>query len=54
MDLQPENSLIRFMVEQGNTVFLVSWRNPKEEQGNLTWEDYLEHGPKKIKKRLNY
>ncbi len=45
MDLQPENSLIRYMVEQGNTVFLVSWRNPKEEQGNLTWEDYLEHGP---------
>ena len=45
MDLQPENSLIRFMVDQGNTVFLVSWRNPKEEQGNLTWEDYLEHGP---------
>ncbi len=45
MDLQPENSLIRFMVEQGNTVFLVSWRNPKEEQGHLKWDDYLEHGP---------
>ena len=45
MDLQPENSLIRFMVEQGNTVFLVSWRNPTEEQGRLTWDDYLEHGP---------
>jgi polyhydroxyalkanoate synthase len=45
MDLQPDNSLIRFMIEQGNTVFLVSWRNPKEEQGNLTWEDYLEQGP---------
>jgi polyhydroxyalkanoate synthase len=45
MDLQPDNSLIRFMVEQGNTVFLVSWRNPKEEQGHLTWEDYLEYGP---------
>jgi polyhydroxyalkanoate synthase len=45
MDLQPDNSLIRFMVEQGNTVFLVSWRNPKEEQGNVTWDDYLEHGP---------
>jgi polyhydroxyalkanoate synthase len=44
MDLQPDNSLIRFMIEQGNTVFLVSWRNPKEEQGNLTWEDYLERG----------
>jgi polyhydroxyalkanoate synthase subunit PhaC len=45
MDLQPDNSLIRFMVEQGNTVFLVSWRNPTEAHGHLTWEDYLEHGP---------
>jgi polyhydroxyalkanoate synthase subunit PhaC len=45
MDLQPDNSLIRYMVEQGNTVFLVSWRNPTEAQGHLTWEDYLEHGP---------
>jgi len=45
MDLQPENSLIRFMVEQGNTVFLVSWRNPKEAHGHLAWDDYLEHGP---------
>ena len=45
MDLQPENSLIRFMVAQGNTVFLVSWRNPKEGQGHLTWDDYLENGP---------
>jgi polyhydroxyalkanoate synthase len=45
MDLQPDNSLIRFMVEQGNTVFLVSWLNPKEEHGHLTWDDYLEHGP---------
>jgi polyhydroxyalkanoate synthase len=45
MDLQPENSLIRFMVEQGNTVFLISWRNPQEGQGNLGWDDYLEHGP---------
>jgi polyhydroxyalkanoate synthase len=45
MDLQPDNSLIRFMVEQGNTVFLVSWRNPTEDQGHLTWDDYLEHGP---------
>jgi polyhydroxyalkanoate synthase len=45
MDLQPENSLIRFMVDQGNTVFLVSWRNPQEGQGHLGWDDYLEHGP---------
>lgn len=45
MDLQPENSLIRFMVEQGHTVFLVSWRNPKAEQAHLGWNDYLERGP---------
>jgi polyhydroxyalkanoate synthase len=45
MDLQPDNSLIRFMVEQGNTVFLVSWSNPMEAQGYLGWDDYLEHGP---------
>lgn len=45
MDLQPDNSLIRFLVEQGNTVFLVSWRNPMEAQGHLGWDDYLEHGP---------
>ncbi len=45
MDLQPDNSLIRFMVEEGNTVFLVSWRNPKEDCGHLSWDDYLERGP---------
>lgn len=45
MDLQPDNSLVRFMVEQGNTVFLVSWRNPKEAQGHLGWDDYVEQGP---------
>ncbi len=45
MDLQPDNSLIRYMIEQGNTVFLISWRNPREEQGHLTWDDYIENGP---------
>jgi polyhydroxyalkanoate synthase subunit PhaC len=42
LDLQPENSLVRFAVEQGNTVFLVSWRNPKAEQGHLSWDDYVD------------
>ena len=45
LDLQPENSFVRYAVDQGNTVFLVSWRNPSAEQGKLTWDDYLEEGP---------
>ncbi len=45
MDLQPENSLVRFLVEQGMTVFLVSWRDPDNTLGHLTWEDYLSLGP---------
>lgn len=45
LDLQPENSYVRYAVEQGNTVFLVSWRNPKAELGHLSWDDYLEQGP---------
>lgn len=45
MDLQPENSLVRFIVEQGFTVFLVSWKNVKAEEATFTWDDYLEKGP---------
>lgn len=46
MDLQPENSLVRFVVEQGFTVFLVSWKNPRPDTGgHYAWDDYLEKGP---------
>jgi polyhydroxyalkanoate synthase len=44
LDLQPENSVVKYLVEQGNTVFMVSWRNPDKSLCNLTWEDYLEQG----------
>ncbi|MEO7494278.1 MAG: class I poly(R)-hydroxyalkanoic acid synthase [Massilia sp.] len=44
LDLQPENSLVRYAVEQGNTVFLVSWRNPDKELAGATWDDYVEKG----------
>ena len=47
LDLQPENSFVRFAVEQGQTVFLVSWRNPDSSCGHLTWDDYLAHGAMK-------
>jgi polyhydroxyalkanoate synthase len=44
LDLQPENSVVRYAVEQGNTVFLISWRNVQADQGHLTWDDYIENG----------
>jgi polyhydroxyalkanoate synthase subunit PhaC len=43
-DLQPSNSFVRYAVEQGSTVFMISWRNIGEGQGHLTWDDYLELG----------
>jgi polyhydroxyalkanoate synthase subunit PhaC len=43
-DLQPGNSFVRYAVEQGSTVFMVSWRNITADQGHLTWDDYLELG----------
>lgn len=44
LDLQPENSFVRYAVDEGQTVFLISWRNPQADLGHLTWDDYLEHG----------
>ena len=41
MDLQPENSLVRYAIEQGHTVFMVSWRNVRPHQAKLTWDDYI-------------
>ncbi|MGH8698676.1 MAG: PHA/PHB synthase family protein, partial [Burkholderiales bacterium] len=41
LDLSPENSFVRYAVERGNTVFMVSWRNVTAELGHLTWDDYL-------------
>jgi polyhydroxyalkanoate synthase subunit PhaC len=44
LDLQPDNSFVRYAVSQGQTVFLVSWRNPDVSGGHLTWDDYVEQG----------
>jgi len=45
LDLQPENSVIRYTVEQGHRVFVLSWRNPDESLKNKTWDDYIENAP---------
>ncbi|MDP1791866.1 MAG: class I poly(R)-hydroxyalkanoic acid synthase [Methylibium sp.] len=42
MDLQPDNSLVRYAVSQGHRVFMLSWVNADESIGDKTWDDYIE------------
>jgi polyhydroxyalkanoate synthase len=42
LDLQPENSFIRYAASQGHRTFVVSWRNPDESLRHTTWDDYVE------------
>ena len=45
LDLQPENSFVRWAVSEGHTVFMISWRNIPAALGHLTWDDYVDSGP---------
>ncbi|HYC03210.1 MAG TPA: class I poly(R)-hydroxyalkanoic acid synthase [Azospirillaceae bacterium] len=45
LDLRPQNSLVKWLVDQGNTVFIVSWVNPTGELMNKQFEDYMVEGP---------
>ncbi len=45
LDLQPENSFIRYTIEQGHRTFVISWRNPDQTMVNKTWDDYIENAP---------
>ncbi|MGA8262462.1 MAG: class I poly(R)-hydroxyalkanoic acid synthase [Arenicellales bacterium] len=44
MDLQPKNSLLKWMVDQGHTVFVVSWVNPDESYAEKGFDDYVTDG----------
>lgn len=44
LDLQPENSVVRHLVSEGHTVFLVSWKNPDASMDHVTWDDYIGKG----------
>jgi polyhydroxyalkanoate synthase len=44
LDLRPENSLVRYALDQGQQVFIVSWRNAGAELAQATWDDYAREG----------
>ena len=45
LDMQEHNSFVRWVVEQGQTVFLISWRNPDADSPDKSFDDYLLEGP---------
>ncbi len=44
LDLQEKNSFVRYALEQGNNVFMISWHNPDETMGDRRWDEYVEKG----------
>ncbi len=44
LDLNEKKSMMRWLVEQGHTVFILSWVNPDERHGDQTWESYMTDG----------
>ncbi len=44
LDLKPSNSLIKYIVDQGYTLFIVSWKNPDRSYANVGLDDYVEDG----------
>jgi polyhydroxyalkanoate synthase len=44
LDLQPKNSLVRFLLARGFSVFMISWKNPDASMEDISFEDYMVEG----------
>lgn len=45
LDMQPKNSLVKYMLERGHSVFVISWVNPTREHAEKDFGDYMKDGP---------
>jgi polyhydroxyalkanoate synthase len=41
LDLQPQTSFVQYLLAEGFTVYMVSWKNPDLEMTKVTWDDYV-------------
>ena len=53
LDLSPQNSMVNYLVQQGFTVFMISWCNPGADQSELSLEDYRRRGVLEALKAIN-
>ncbi|QSX30598.1 class I poly(R)-hydroxyalkanoic acid synthase [Shewanella cyperi] len=45
LDLRPQNSLIKYLVDQGHSLFVISWVNPDADLSEVSFDDYMQEGP---------
>ncbi len=54
LDLSPNNSMVKYLVDKGHTVFIISWRNPGSEDRNLSMDDYVKLGVMEAVNAINH